>query len=461
MEQINSYRKTRIVYWFLYWFMLIPVTGLGQNSKPNIIFVLADDMGYSDLGSFGNPVIQTPFLDKLANAGFKSYNYVVSSPSCTPSRASLLTGRYASRYNLPEPIGPGWPIGLPDNEVTIAEMLKNNGYKTAMVGKWHLGDQHDYNKPNGQGFDFYYGMLYSQDYRRPYVQTDTVIKIFRNTTPEIFRPEDSILTRSYTREAIRVINEQNGKQPFFLYLAYNMPHLPVYFAAQSANLNNKPGGPLGAVISEIDESLSSIYKTLEKKGILDNTIIIFSSDNGPWSDYPPRMEGDGVTRRNHAGAAGIFRGSKAMSYEGGARVPFFVFWKGRIDKGIQSWTPISNLDILPSIAEWTGARLPAGKSLDGQSVVALLEGSVKDKNFQHRPIFIVNHGKPEAVKIKNWKYREAPQWRMPSNNELVPATVELYNLDEDPSERVNLIKILPEKAIEMKKVFDSFDAFRQ
>jgi len=361
---------------------------------------------------------------------------------------------------LPDPIGPG---GRSDayNEVTFAGKAQDNGYKTAMVGKWHLGDQHDYNKPNGQGFDFYYGMLYSQDYRRPYVQTDTVIKIFRNTTPEVFKPEDSILTRSYTKEAIRIINEQDNNRPFFLYLAYNMPHLPVYFAAQSENLKDKPGGPLGAVISEIDESVSALYKVLEDKGILENTIIIFSSDNGPWSDYPPRMEGDGVTRRNHAGAAGIFRGSKAMSYEGGARVPFFVYWKGRIDRSIQSWTPISNLDILPSIAEWTGAKLPDDRPLDGQSVISLFDGKVKDNLFKHRPLFIVNHGKPEAVKMENWKYREAPQWRRQSNNELIPAAIELFNLDEDPSERVNLINIFPDKAAEMKKIFDSFDAFQQ
>lgn len=193
----------------------------------------------------------------------------------------------------------------------------------------------------------------------------------------------------------------------------------------------------------------------------DNTIFIFSSDNGPWSEYPARMEKDGVTKRSHAGAAGIFRGSKAQSYEGGARVPFIIYWKNRIPAGQQRSEAISNVDVLPTLATWTGTKLPAGRELDGQDIGRLLEGKVKPGRFEHRPIFLVNHGKPEAVKLRQWKYREAPAWEHPVTGQLIPAVKELFNLDEDPSERVNLIDTYKEEAALLKKIFDGFAAYGQ
>ncbi|MDR1861398.1 MAG: sulfatase-like hydrolase/transferase [Bacteroidales bacterium] len=415
--------------------------------RPNIIFVLADDMGYSDLSCYGNPVIHTPFLDSMAANGIRAVNYLVSSPTSTPSRASLLTGRYSTRLNLPHPIGPGAKAGLAPDEITIAKLLKNAGYNTGMIGKWHLGDNRTTFHPNSHGFDSYFGLLYSHDYRRPYVNTDSILYLFRDYTPEIAAPADTLLTPLYTQEAIRFVEQQSADTPFFLYLAHNMPHLPVGFAAAATALAEKRerSGALGAIIEQLDESLATLWKTLEKKDLADNTIFIFSSDNGPWMAYPDRMAADSITRPWHVGAAGLFRGYKGNTYEGGGRVPFIIYWKNHLKNGIL-FNPVSNLDMLPTIAEWTGTPLPDRK-LDGQSIADLLSGRADRHNYPHRPIYFV-HGAMQAVRDGQWKYRETPD-----------SGAELFNISHDPAERVNVISRHPQKAAELKALFDAFDAY--
>jgi arylsulfatase A-like enzyme len=236
-----------------------------------------------------------------------------------------------------------------------------------------------------------------------------------------------------------------------------MPHLPVAFASTVSNKGRSDGGALGDVVEQLDSSLGEVWKAVEKQGLADNTVFIFSSDNGPWIEFPDRELGDGATRRWHAGTAGVFRGSKGQSYEGGVREPFIVYWKGHTPAGAMVTSMMSAMDVLPTLAEWTGAPPPAGRTLDGQSIGDVLLGRAP-RHPAHREIYYYNNGVCEAVRLGDWKYREVSGPGI--NGGITPAgqaaAKELFNLAWDPSERTNVIGEFPEKAKELKGLFDRF-----
>jgi arylsulfatase A-like enzyme len=291
-------------------------------TRPNIVILFADDLGYGDLGAYGNPVIKTPNLDKLAAEGAQLTSFYAH-PSCSPSRSALLTGRYPVRPGgVPRVLGPESESGLAATEITIASALKSQGYRTKAIGKWHLGHAKEEFLPTAHGFDEYFGLLYSNDMIRPWVQTDRPLQLYRNNEALAEHVDQSTLTRRYTAEAVSFIKD-SAAQPFFLYVPYAMTHLPL--AASEAFKGKSKGGLFGDAVEELDWSAGTILQALRDAGVENNTLVIWTSDNGPWQNLPDRMlqtGPDGLDNKAwHVGTPGPFRGSKGSTYEGGVASP--------------------------------------------------------------------------------------------------------------------------------------------
>jgi arylsulfatase A-like enzyme len=389
---------------------------------PNIVIILADDLGYGDLGVYGHPLIRTPRLDRLASEGLKLTSFYASAPVCSASRYSLLTGRYSARAGITGALMPESNAGLGAGETTIADVLKAAGYRTGMVGKWHLGHRPGF-FPTEHGLDSYFGLLYSNDMVRPWVQTDVPMRLYRGNQALPGDVDNSTLTERYTEEAVAFIKENKGR-PFFLYVAHSMPHVPLgvppRFAGRSAN------GRYGDVIEMIDWSAGQVLDTLRDAGVERDTLVVFTSDNGPWMDMPPRMLVEPRIVRTDAGSAGPLRGSKGTSWEGGTRVPFLARWPGHIPAGSVSADLARTLDILPTIAGIVGAPLPPGHAIDGQDIRPFLEGRgpSPDEWF----FYFNSSGRLEGVRDRRWKLHLT----FPEKGE--PVT-ELFDLLTDPSER--------------------------
>jgi arylsulfatase A-like enzyme len=443
-----------------------------RETPPRIVILLADDLGYGDLGSYGHPTIRTPNIDRLGTDGVRFTSYYSGAPACTPARAALLTGRYAVRVGLPGVLMPESTQGLPDAEITIAEALKERGYRTKAVGKWHLGHARPGYLPTAHGFDDYLGLPYSNDMIRPWVQTDVPLRMYGPGGPIEGEVDQSTLTIRYTEEAVRFVRENAG-QPFFLYLAYNMPHLPIHPAPERDGQSR--AGRYGDVIETLDWSVGEILAALEEEGIADETLVVFTSDNGPWLHLPDRMLQEG-NMPWHAGSPGPFRGSKGTTYEGGVRVPAVLRWPAAIAPGQVFAGLASAMDLLPTLLEAAGATIAVDRPLDGQSLLPWLArttsrsaqdtaaiaadtasaGRERPRLLAKTPptdraLFYFRGDTLEAVREGRWKYRLSRQADtlelIPQDEEPVP---ELYDLELDPSERYNLATEHPEVLTRLK-----------
>ena len=425
-------------------------SGFAQTSPqtPNFIVIFTDDQGYGDLGCFGHPTIKTPNIDKMAHEGQKWTNFYVASNVCTPSRFGLLTGRLPVRAGMEGPDSrrvffPDSEGGIPEKELTIAELLKTKKYSTACIGKWHLGHLPPYT-PNANGFDYYYGIPYSNDMDRnpayAYERTQKMnpnprgfnVPIMRNGL-EIERPADqSTITKRYTEESVKFIKAHKSK-PFFLYLAHSMPHIPLFSNKDFSGKSER--GLYGDVIEEIDWSVGQILKTLKAEGLDKNTYVVFTSDNGPWLVFS-----------ENGGSAGLLYGGKGSSYEGGQRVPC-VIWGGVVKPGVVSKMG-STLDLLPTIAQLAGVETPKDRPMDGYDLSPVLRG----ENKTPRDVMYFYHG-TELFAIRKGAYKLYFQSNIPAG---YPPKIEnlesptLFNVLTDPSERFNVAQVNPAIVGELK-----------
>jgi len=428
------------------------------NRPPNIVVILADDLGYGDLGAFGAPNIRTPRLDAMAAQGQKWTNFYVQ-PVCSPSRAALLTGRLPIRSGMFATSGRRAPgvfrdnaaQGLPLEEITIAELLKSAGYATGMVGKWHLGQLPQF-LPMRQGFDSWFGLPFSHDMRMT-VPADRGLKTaaYYDPKPEywdvplmrndavIERPVDHrTLTKRYTEEAIRFI-DANKARPFFLYLAHSMPHIPL--ARSGAFVDRSSGGRYGDVIEEIDGSTGELLDALRSAGIDRQTLVLFTSDNGPWLPF-----------ETHGGSAGPLREGKGTTWEGGVRTPAIFWWPGTVPAGTVTGIG-SGLDMITTAASLSGAHLPTDRILDGVDLSVALRGagpSPRDKVFYYADdeLRAIRKGKYKAHFITMGAYDldEAHTVHSPPL---------LFDLAADPGERFDIAAAHPDVIAELTKEADA------
>lgn len=436
-----------------------------KSSPPDIVIILADDLGYGDLGCYGHPKFKTPAIDRLAAEGARLLQFNTPTAFCAPTRASLMTGRYPFRCGMTQnPAPDGGPaadaLALPKSEVTLAQVLRAAGYATGMVGKWHLGHKPG-SLPTERGFDEYYGIPYSNDMRP--------VQVLDGTQVAEYPVVQATLTQRYTERAVQFI-ERNKARPFFLYFAHAMPHKPL---APSEQYYQKSGAGLyGDVMAELDASVGAVLQALQKAGVEDRTLVFFTSDNGPW----------------FGGSSGGLRGMKGSTFEGGFRVPLIARWPGRIPAGHTSSQPAVTMDLFATILKAAGAAMPDNRVLDGRDLMPLLTGAAASPHeaiFGHRGSRLATvrdarwklHVLPAAeMKLKpgpdgRWLDPRAPdgvtilapyeQYNLDSHPGLstgdAPGAMQLYDLQTDPAEQHDVATEHPDEVQRLKAIFDAMN----
>jgi arylsulfatase len=429
------------------------------DRPPNIVIIFTDDQGYGDVGKFGAQGFKTPNLDRLAEEGAIFRNFHVAQAVCSASRAALLTGCYPNRIGIHGALSPGSKTGLSAGEMTLAELVNQRGYVTGIFGKWHLGDAPEF-MPTRHGFDEYFGLPYSNDMwplrhdtgevteaeLKKRASTYPELPLFENEKvfiPKVTRADQDQLTTWYAERSVKFI-EQHKAQPFFLYVAHNMPHVPLHVSDKFRGKSER--GLYGDVIMEIDWSVGQILDALKRCGLEQNTWVIFTSDNGPWLSYG-----------NHGGSAGPLREGKGTAWEGGTRVPCIMRWPGKIPAGVDTMDMLMTIDLLPTIAGRIGAALPSNR-IDGLDVWPLIARQPGAKNPHDSYWFYYAANQLQAVASSDgrWKLQLAHGYQTlgakPGGKDGAPAPysqskieqAELYDLSNDIGETNNVAAQHPE-----------------
>ena len=411
---------------------LLPGCGPTDSRPPNFVIIFADDLGYGDLGTYGAEDIRTPHLDQMAQNGLKFTSLYSVSPVCSPSRAGLLTGRYPIRMGIHHVFFPESWTGIDEEEITIAEALRAAEYATGHVGKWHLGHRREF-LPLQHGFDEYFGIPYSNDMAG--------VVYMRGDDVDTWTVDQRFTTRRYTEEALDFI-DRHSREPFFLYLAHSMPHVPLYASPDFEGTS--AGGLYGDVIEEIDWSVGQVLEKLQELGLSDNTMVVFTSDNGPW-----------LVMEDLGGSAGILREGKQRTFEGGMRVPGIATWPGRIAAGGAYDGLATMMDWFPTLLSLASAPLPADRSIDGEDLTDVLLGSGARMG---NTLAYYMGGELRAFRSGAWKlklpYPANPQ-RSRASGVAAHDTL-LFDLGIDPAETTDLSKRHPEEVARLAAEMEDF-----